>query len=123
MIVASAVREVHHSVAYVVVVSNAAVGFWSLSAHCVASLRRREMWWLVIAAQAAVFAQAALGVAIQSVEDLEPRDFHYLYGFTMIVVVAMMYGYRLQMEAHRYLLYGGGSLFLAGLGVRAMIIG
>jgi hypothetical protein len=123
VILASAVRDLHYGVAFVIVFSNAAVGAWSLAAHRLPRFRRRELWWCVAAAQVLVFVQAAIGVTIQSVEDLEPPDFHYLYGFTMMTVIAMLYGYRIQMVEKRYLLYGGGSLFLMGLGIRAMIIG
>lgn len=123
MILGSAVREVHQGVAFVVVLTNAAAGGWSLAAHYRPAARRRALWWVVIAAQVLVFVQAGLGVAVQSVENLEPVDFHYLYGFTMIVVITMLYGYRQQMEEQRFLLYGGGSLFLMGLAIRAMILG
>ena len=67
-------------------------------------------------------AQATVGVVIQSQEDLEPPDFHLLYGFTMLAVVMTLYGYRVQIPQHRYLLYAGGGLFLMGLGIRSMII-
>ena len=41
-----------------------------------------------MAAQIIVFAQAIVGVALQSKEDIEPDDFHYLYGFSMIIAIA-----------------------------------
>ena len=37
--------------------------------------------------------------------------------------VAIIYSYRLQIAQYRYLLYGGGGLFLMGLGIRAMPVG
>jgi hypothetical protein len=37
--------------------------------------------------------------------------------------VAIIYSYRHQLEKYRYLLYGGGGLFLMGLGIRAMLVG
>jgi hypothetical protein len=37
--------------------------------------------------------------------------------------VGIIYSYREQVAAHRYLLYGLGGLFLMGLGIRAMVIG
>lgn len=123
MILASAVREVHHTVAYFVIFSNAVAGVWALGAHVRPALRTRWLWVFVIACEVLVFVQAALGVGVQSAENLEPNDFHYLYGFSMIVAIAMLYAYRQQMEEHRFLLYGGGSLFLMGLGIRAMILG
>ena len=45
------------------------------------------------------------------------------YGFVAIIAVAIIYSYRDQMQADRYLLYGFGGLFLMGLGIRAMLVG
>ena len=39
-----------------------------------------------------------------------------LYGFVAIIAVAIIYSYRVQMKHRLYLLYGLGSLFIAGLG-------
>ena len=36
--------------------------------------------------------------------------------------VAIVYSYRAQLRAQRYLLYGFGGLFLMGLGIRAMVL-
>lgn len=67
--------------------------------------------------------QVGLGVAVQSVDGIEPAQFHMFYGFVAIIAVGIIYSYRQQMERHRYLLYGGGGLFLMGLGIRAMLVG
>ena len=37
--------------------------------------------------------------------------------------MGIIYSYRQQMEKQRYLLYGLGSLFIMGLGIRAMLVG
>jgi hypothetical protein len=39
------------------------------------------------------------------------------------MAVAIIYSYRNQLKGKLYLLYGGGSLFLMGLGIRAMLVG
>ncbi len=122
MILAAAARDAHAAVAWVVVIANGAAGLWALGAHAVATLRRRALWWFTVVAQLVIFVQAGLGVWLQSSEDLEPPDFHLLYGFTMLIAVAILYSYQVQMPEHRYLLYAGGGLFLMGMGVRAMII-
>ena len=44
-------REAHEVGAWVLMVSNAAVGAWCLGAHYEARLRGRALWWAVIAAQ------------------------------------------------------------------------
>ena len=64
-----------------------------------------------------------VGVALQSKEDIEPDDFHYLYGFSMIIAIAILYGYRNTIGNKKFLLYGLGSLFIMGLGIRAMFLG
>ena len=120
---ASAVRDAHITTGWIVVFANAAAGAWMLSAHRWPRARHALLWPYVVVAQVLIFVQAILGVTLQNVEDLEPDDFHYLYGFSMIVGVALLYGYRQQMEQHQYLLYGGGSLFLMGMGIRAMFLG
>ena len=38
------------------------------------------------------------------------------------VAIAIIYSYRFQMKHRLYLLYGLGSLFVMGLGIRAMLI-
>jgi hypothetical protein len=39
------------------------------------------------------------------------------------MTVAIIYSYRSQLKHRMYLLYGLGSLFLMGLGIRAMLVG
>jgi hypothetical protein len=106
-----------------VVGANAAVGLWALGGHWLAPLRVRALWWCTGAAYAAVFVQVALGVALVAIEDIEAPEFHMFYGFLTIIAVAIIYSYRNQLEAYRYLLFGGGSLFIMGLAIRAMFLG
>jgi hypothetical protein len=49
-------------------------------------------------------------------------EFHAFYGFVGIIAVAIIYSYRFQMKHRLYMLYGLGSLFVMGLGIRAMLI-
>lgn len=121
MIVGAVVRDLHVVNGWVVIGANAIAGGWALAAHR-SDRARAGLWPFVIAAQVLIFVQAILGVVLQNVEDLEPDDFHYLYGFSMIVAVALLYGYRQQMHEHRFLLYGGGSLFIMGMAIRAMFL-
>ena len=51
------------------------------------------------------------------------QKFHAFYGFVAIIVVAIIYSYRPLLKGKTYLLYGGGGLFLMGLGIRAMLVG
>lgn len=123
MIIATALRDLHIVNGWFVVFANAGAGIWAFSAHHRPALRRRELWWLTLVAQVLVFVQAGIGVGMQSAENLEPDDFHYLYGFTMLVVVGILYSYRQQMPDKQYLLYAGGSLFLMGLAIRGLLLG
>jgi hypothetical protein len=116
-------RDVHALVAWVVVVSNALAGLWALGAHWVEALRRRELWWFTVAAELTIAAQVVLGVLLVTVEDREVPDFHAFYGFVALASVGIIYSYRQQLAARRYLLYGLGGLFLMGLAIRAMVIG
>ena len=48
--------------------------------------------------------------------------FHVFYGFVAIMAVGILYSYRQQMRDRLYLLYGGGGLFVMGLGIRALLV-
>ena len=117
--------ELHRQLAWVLVLSNAAVGVWALVAHAVAPLRVRPFWWAVIVAQLSTFAIAIVGVLIVNEYGIELDEFHALYGFSCIVAVGILYSYRGSpfVKDKVYLLYGFGSLFIMGLGLRAMYIG
>ncbi len=120
-----ALYDVHRDLAWFLVVSNALVGVWALIAHAVPSLRVRPFWWAVIVAQLSAFAIAIVGVVMLDRYDLELDQFHALYGFSCIVAVGILYSYRGSpfVKDKVYLLYGLGSLFIMGLGIRAMYLG
>jgi hypothetical protein len=115
--------EVHQSFAWFVIISNAVAGLWVLAANWLPALRTRAMWWFVILAELTIFAQVGMGVAMVAGQGLKAPKFHMFYGFVAIISVGIIYSYRQQMEKHRYLLYGLGSLFIMGLGIRAMLVG
>ncbi len=123
MILASQLLDLHESFAWFVIIGNGLAGVWALAAHKVERLRLRALWWFTLVVQVSIFVQVGLGVAVQQGEEIEPQQFHMFYGFVAIIAVGIIYSYRAQMEAHRYLLYGGGGLFLMGLGIRAMLVG
>ena len=116
-------HEAHLWCAWVVVIGNALVGLWALGAHWLPALRRPALWWATAAAEVAIFVQVILGVLLVTNEDREAPQFHMFYGFVALASVGIIYSYRQQLAAHRYLLYGLGGLFLMGLGIRAMVIG
>ena len=115
--------EIHQSFAWFVIISNGLAGLWVLAANWIEPLRTRAMWWFVVLAELTIFAQVGMGVGLVAGQGIEAPQFHMFYGFVAIIAVGIIYSYRQQMEKHRYLLYGLGSLFIMGLGIRAMLVG
>ncbi|MFT4864188.1 MAG: hypothetical protein ACI9CV_001371 [Ilumatobacter sp.] len=117
-------QDLHIQLGWFLIVSNALVGGWALTAQYVPGLRRAALWWVIGVAQISVFAAAIVGVLLVSRYELELDDFHALYGFTTIVAVGILYSYRTSpfIKDKQYLLYGFGSLFIMGLGIRAAFL-
>ena len=78
----------------------------------------------MIVAQLSAFAIAIVGVLMLDRYDLELDQFHALYGFSGIVAVGILYSYRTSpfVKGKEMLLYGLGSLFIMGLGIRALFL-
>lgn len=115
-------RHLHADFAWVVVVTNAFVGLWALAAHYRDRLRVPALWWATVVAEVTIVIQVALGVALVAIKHIEVAQFHAFYGFVALATVGIIYSYRQQVAAHRYLLYGLGGLFLMGLALRAIVI-
>jgi hypothetical protein len=122
-VLSTTLLEFHTSWAWIVIISNGFAGVWALSAHKLTQLRTRALWWFTGLAQITIFAQVAFGVILVNKQKLEFPAFHAFYGFVAIIAVAIIYSYRFQLKSRMYLLYGGGGLFLMGLGIRAMLVG
>lgn len=78
------------------------------------------MWWFMALAQALMVLQVILGVILLAALDYEAHERHVFYGFLTFIAIGIIYAYRQQMEHQLYLLYGLGTLFVMGLGIRAM---
>lgn len=117
--------DLHRVLAWFLVLSNAAVGGYALAAQYVERLRGAWVWWAVGAAQVSTFAIAIVGVLIVNRYGVELDSFHALYGFAAIIAVGILYSYRSSPFARnkQYLLYGCGSLFIMGLGIRNFFLG
>ena len=117
--------ELHEVLAWFLVLSNAAVGVWALAAQRFEPLRVPPLWWTIAVAQASTFAIAIVGVLIVNRNGVELDSFHALYGFSTIIAVGILYSYRGSpfVKDKLHLLYGVGSLFIMGLGIRAMFLG
>ena len=120
---ASSLLDFHTSWAWIVIIANGLAGIWALAAHKITPLRTRALWWFTGLAQITIFVQVAAGVTLVNKYKLEFPAFHAFYGFVAIIAVAIIYSYRFQLKSKMYLLYGGGGLFLMGLGIRAMLVG
>ena len=121
--IAMTLFEVHESWAWVAVIGNGLAGAWCLGALKKPALRSRAMWWFVGVAQFTMMIQVVLGVLLVTAKDAEPVQFHMFYGFIALIAIGIIYSYRDQMMHRIYLLYGFGSLFITGLGIRAVLIG
>lgn len=122
MVLASALASAHDAGAWVIVVGNGLAGLWALGAHVRPELRGRALWVFTAVVEVAIFVQVGLGVWYQNAEDIEPTEFHTLYGFSGLFAVGIIYSYRNQLRDKVHLLYGLGGLFLMGLGIRAMVL-
>jgi predicted transporter len=115
-------RDLHADFSWVVVATNAAVGLWALLAHYRPAVRTPNLWRATIVAELTIVVQVCLGVALVALEDREVAQFHAFYGFVALATIGIVYSYRHQLEAHLFLLYGLGGLFLMGLALRAITI-
>ena len=115
------IRDLHEVGGWLFIAANGAVGIWALFAHRYEHLRGRVGWIAIGIAQAIVVAQALGGVAIQIQNDAIGGQ-HQLYGFAAFVSVGIIFAYRNEMRERPYLLYGLGSLWLMGLGIRAIVL-
>lgn len=117
-------NDLHIGLGWFLIISNALVGAWALGAQYIEAARLKVMWWATGVAHVSAFAVAIVGVLLFRQEGRELDDFHALYGFTTIVAVGILYSYRTSpfIKDKQYLLYGLGSLFIMGLGIRALFL-
>lgn len=115
-------RDFHERWAWVVIIGNALACVWALLAHWVRAVRGWALWWFIGAAQLTVVVQAFLGAIMVGKYKVPLPEFHAFYGFFAIIAIAIIYSYRIQMKHRLYLLYAGGSLFIMGLAIRAMLL-
>lgn len=116
------IADAHNVMAWIVIIANGLAGIWALVAHWVEPARMRALWIFTAVAQVLLFVQVGLGVARLSEIGGDAPEFHTFYGFLTLIAVAILYSYRRQLEHIRYLLYGGGGLFIMGLAIRAMFL-
>lgn len=117
-------RDLHVTNAWLLIITNALAGAWCLASYRWPRVAGRPMWVFVVIAQLTTFTQAVTG-ALDARRDGEVlNDMHALYGFSAIVAVGIMYSYRNSgfLKGKETLLYGFGSLFVMGLGLRNLVL-
>jgi intracellular septation protein A len=116
--------DAHEGIGWFLIGSNAFVGVWASAAQWIERLRHVALWWCIGAAQLSTFAAAIVGVILVNRYDAQLDQFHALYGFSAIVAVGILYSYRSSpfVKDKQYILYGLGSLFIMGLGIRELYL-
>ena len=119
----------HRNLGWVLIATNALAGAWALASHWLPvlrapGLRRQVLIATIVVAQAMTFVQAITGAVLMSRYDLKPHQLHALYGFSAIIAVGILYSYRTSswMRGKEWMLYGLGSLFIMGLGLRELVL-
>ena len=120
----SGLHDAHDVNAWLLIGLNAAAGAWCLAAHRFAAVRGRALWIFVTIAQLTAFSQAVTGALLAQRDGVVLDDMHALYGFSTIIAVAIMYSYRTSpfLKGKELVLYGAGSLFVMGLGLRNLVL-
>ncbi len=112
-------RTFHSLWAYVVVVSNLAVGIWGL-----AWVRRREapaaFWPAVLTGQAALVVQVVVGVLLVQQIGRTPT-FHTFYGFVVLIAAALSWALRGDSPRRAVTVSSATALFVGAVSIRAMI--
>ncbi len=123
---AVSVLDLHRNLAWVVMAANLLAGIWALAAHRNERFQTKQMWWACYAAHGSIALQITIGVLAHTQAETEPwgeaPSIHMFYGFIALASVAIIAGYRQQLEEWRFLLYGFGSLFLMGLSIRSFFL-
>lgn len=118
-------RDLHETTAYLLIGVTGVAGAWCLLADRFERLRGRALWVIVIAGQLLALAQAAFGALLANQDGVVLDDMHALYGFSGVIAVGILYSYRNSpfMRGKELLLYGIGSWFVMGLGIRNLFLG
>ena len=115
--------DVYRTGLWVQVGVNAAAGAWALAAHRWPAVRNRALWVVTVVAQLVVTANVVMASVLLARYDWKFPELHMLYEFSGLVAIGIVYSYAQQMKPRRFLIYGGGGLFLMGLALRSLFMG
>ncbi len=114
--------DLYRTTLWVQVALNAAAGGWALAAHQWGALRTKALWIFTVIAQLVVTANVVMASVLLARYDWEFPELHMLYEFSGLAAIGIVYSYAAQMKPRRLLIYGGGGLFLMGLGLRSLFM-
>lgn len=117
-------NQFHASFAWFVIVLNGLVGVWALLSIRFEQLDQPALWWSVITAEVGIVVQVLSGIWLRSVDSIGVSNFHVFYGVVAIIFSAIAYLYARGsdwVQDHRQVFYGLFSLFLMGVGIRAVL--
>ena len=100
------------------IIANGVVAAWALVAHLQDRYRHRALWVSAGIAQAIIALHVLFGAVAQAQDEIEPGE-PLLYGLAAFMSCGIIFQYRNEMQGRIHLLYGLGSLWLMGLGIRA----
>jgi len=114
----------HGGLAWALIAVNAGAGAWALGAHRWLALRGWPLWSAIVVGQLLAIVQAITGSVLIARDERQPEELHALYGFSAVVAVGILCSYRSSsfMRGKEYVLYGLGSLFIMGLGLRELVL-
>lgn len=116
----SATGSIHRATGWYVIGVMAALGVWGLILTVARRQPGRVSWIAFGVGVVAVLGQVGLGVWALSVDGIEPGNQHVFYGVVSVFTLAFAYIYRAQLAKRPALSYALLSLFLMGLGMRAI---
>ena len=116
--------ELHGAIARAIVLYFAAIGVWGvfLALRKVPALPSAYRGALIIGVVLGVL-QAVLGLLLLVTVQPARDPLHYLYGASVILTLPLIASYIVDKQISRVLAYGLGTLFIAGLAIRAMTTG
>ncbi|CAB4564191.1 MAG: hypothetical protein F2534_10125 [Actinobacteria bacterium] len=115
-------HDVYRTMLWVQVALGAVAGSWALAAHQWERVRGRALWIVTFVTYLVVTANVVMASVLLARYDWEFPELHMLYEFSGIAAIGIVYSYANQMKARRYLIYGGGGLFLMGLALRSLFM-
>ncbi len=116
-------EQLHATTARSLVLYFAAVGLWGLFLWFRKSGFTSAYRGALIIGGVLAVAQALLGLSLVVFVRPAAEPLHYLYGVTVILTLPLVAAYISDKTYSRALAYGLGSLFIAGLAIRAITTG